>query len=266
VIANITCLIKACEKLGVSYKVLHPDQNVVQVSENPKLIFANRHTPFNLDSQSLIAKDKGFQYELLKNTVDMPKTLSYFQGDHSLESIVEDIQSNFDLPVIVKKNRGSCGCNVFLCKNKEEIHSALVKIFDEQTKDYDYVCLAQAKIDIKREFRVVVWQGKVKLVYEKVVEDWYDNFEVMSPLHKINAYAKRIEQNDKDLWQNLETFSEAVFQKFPIAWTGMDIAMNRQGQWFLIELNSAPAFDIFCKFCGDEPVVELFEKTLRDIL
>ena len=62
--------------------------------------------------------------------------------------------------MIVKRNRGSAGNNVLLCETKEQVQAAIATVFNVNSKDYDYVCLAQEYIDIRHEYRAVFFNQK----------------------------------------------------------------------------------------------------------
>ncbi len=76
---NIKLLLEACQKLSINYEILHRHQNLVRIKLNQNYYyFVNYSTPFNSKSVTEIFKDKEYTYELLKNTVKIPKTIGFF--------------------------------------------------------------------------------------------------------------------------------------------------------------------------------------------
>src|SRR3989344_8279821 len=111
---NTHCLIEAANRLNFWYKIFDENGNLIEIkTKNGKLFFANYGTPFNTDSFSKIAKDKGFTSLILKDVIRMPKTVSFFDPDYNeggelksinntLENITEEISKNFDFPMVIK--------------------------------------------------------------------------------------------------------------------------------------------------------------------
>ena len=96
----------------------------------------------------------------------MPKTKSYLSPycderysqyieNKTISDIIIDIENNFTYPMIIKKNRGSWGTNVFKVTNKISLEKALLTIFNENSNSYDYIALAQSCIDIQNEYRAI---------------------------------------------------------------------------------------------------------------
>ncbi|NEP13961.1 MAG: alpha-L-glutamate ligase, partial [Symploca sp. SIO2C1] len=132
-LTNIRVLIAACQELNIDFEFLHPNHNFVQIKINDNsYFFLNYATPFNSEVDASIFKDKGLTYQLLKDTVSIPYTVSFlspfckekyrkYLEYQNIDSIVEEINRKFTLPVIIKMNFGSQGKNVFLCKNIEQV-------------------------------------------------------------------------------------------------------------------------------------------------
>lgn len=265
---NIRCVIEACTRLQISHQIYDANQNFVEVQiKNKPYIFANFSTPFNSDSVSYVCKDKDFTYKLLKDTIEMPRTLSFFDPGYENEaykkyishkdhnSIVEEIVKTFNFPIIVKMNSGSMGKNVFLCNTRSEILTALQAIYKKDSPLYDYVALAQEQIQIKREYRAVVFEGKIMLLYEKDFSQatYVDN---LSPLHQANS--KTIHILDEILLEEINTFIKPIFGKFNIQFAGLDVILDSTGKLFLLEINSKPGFSYFAKDNGEDLLIQMY--------
>ena len=48
-----------------------------------------------------------------------------------------------------------------------------------------------------------------------------------------------------------------------IAYVGLDIALDEQGVYWLIEANSHPNFDVFIRDNGEEAIINLFQMILK---
>jgi len=271
---NIKCLVKAGEGLGFSIKYFDKYGNLVLLQKNNlKLWFANYSTPFNTQSHALLARDKSFSHLVLEGAIKTPKFKFYFDPKHpknkfdvykvfsNLDKIVEDVEGNFSLPVVVKKNRGEQGKNVFLCQDREEIKKAIEVIFDYKEKYYDYICLVEEYIPISKEYRVVCFDGEILLCYLKDNSggEFVGN---LSPLHFKNAKAVLIEGGE--LISKLQEFIGPIFKTLPIKFTGLDIIETKDGEFCLLEVNSQPMFKIAGKSFGEESIVEMYQKILKN--
>lgn len=272
-LTNISLVIEACQQLNIPYEILAPNRNLIRIKLHDRpYYFVNYSTPFNSEDTVHIFKDKEYTYQLLKNKIKNPKTLGfvspfcdekyrqYLQFQDSAEIATAAIET-FSLPAIVKRNRGSAGNNVFLCKTEEEVKSAIETVFNVNSKDCDYMCLAQEYIDIEIEYRAVFFDRKLVLLYEK--DNSGGKFAGnLSPLHWEGAKAKYI--SDSSIISEIEDFARPVFQETRIKYCGLDVALDRTGEYWLIEINSRPNFDIFVRDNDRQIVVKMFKDILEN--
>jgi glutathione synthase/RimK-type ligase-like ATP-grasp enzyme len=265
-------LIQACKNSSIAYEILHPNQNVVKVKFGDReYYFTNYSTPLTSQSVAEIFKDKQYFYQIFQGVVRMPRTLSFispycdekyleYLEFSSIDKIITEIKKNFALPVILKRNRGSGGNNVFKCTDLLEVRNALDHIFNINSKNYDYVALVQEPIHIVKEYRSVCLNHEQIVLYEKDISQakFTGN---LSPLHWEGAIAKQID--DVHVMQAINQLIKPIFQKMAIAYVGLDIAFDNQGNYWLIEANSHPNFDIFIRDNGEEAIVQLFQKILE---
>lgn len=271
-LTNIKMLLEACKKLSVEYEILHPNQNLVKVKIcDREFYFTNYSTPLTPQSIAEIFKDKQYFYQVFRDVVKMPRTVSFvspycdqkyqeYLQFSTIEEIIAEIESNFELPIILKRNRGSGGNNVFKCFDLPQVRNALDHIFDVNSKNYDYVALAQEPINIVKEYRSVCLNQEQVILYDKDFSqaEFTGN---LSPLHWEGAIAKQV--NNHETIAAIAEFIEPIFQKMPIAYVGLDVAIDDRGVYWLIEANSHPNFDIFIRDNGEDAIVELFEKFLK---
>ncbi|MEH2366801.1 ATP-grasp domain-containing protein [Nostoc sp.] len=267
---NVSLLLKACENLNISYEILHPSENLVKIKLNSKQhYFCNYSTPLLNQAVAHLLKDKEYTYHVLNKKVKLPRTVGFlspfcdtkykiYLKFPTIQDIVLEIKEKFETPVIIKRNSGASGHNVFLCKNINEIGTALKEIFNLNSK-YDYVALAQEFIQIKSEYRAVFLNKELVLLYEKDISDakFVGN---LSPLHWDGAKAKYI--NDPEILSEITNFAQPVFEELDLDYGGFDIVLDRDNQYWLIEINSHPNFGIFIRDNGEEHVLKIFEKML----
>lgn len=266
-------LVKACENLGIEVSKVDEIGNLLQIKINDQMYyFSIARVPINDESVSFICSFKSYTYRLLKDELPMPKTRSYndpnSEEEHtrinaqfkSQKAIVEDIVKNFDFPVMVKMSAGLQGKNVFKCDSKRKVAKAVKVIFNQKKRNYDSTVLAQKFIDIKNEYRVILLDGEIILLYEKVSEIKNIN---LSPLHNDDGKAVIIldEVIKKDIADIVD--KSPILKSFP--WIGLDIARDADGGWVVLELNVRPGFSYFIRDNGDEKVVEVYEKLLNRI-
>lgn len=270
-ISNIKMLIEACEQLNYQYQVMDENGNLVMVfDQNRRYPFANWTTPLNSLSVSRLCEDKQYFYQYFKSRIKMPKTLGYLNPEcdpkysnylkfANLEEIVQDIELNFQTPVIVKKNRGALGTHVFKCETQLDIINALVKIYRKDLKIGDYIALAQEYIKIDQEYRALVIDGELHCAYEKNIQNatYRDN---LSPLHWDGAIAKLVQ--DQTLLEQFQQFCQPLFQYGELRYAGLDLAVDTEQNLWLIEANSTPGVDYLMRDCGEEIVIEWYKKTL----
>ena len=269
----LTCLIKACQKIGLDYQFLDKEHNFIRVyTGSDPLYFQINKTPFNTAVMSGICIDKEHSYLLFRNSINMPKTIGFLDYNvaaqyrkylsyKSLKEIMDKIEMEFTYPVIIKKNKGGLGINVFLCQDREQVRESLKTIYNKKSSEYDYVALAQEYLPHKREFRLVCFRGEAVLAYERVSDNSKFNARYWE---SGKGRAKHV--TDQKIIDDLVSFVRPTFGITGLEYVGFDILMRNDGNYYLLELNSGPKYDHFIKCNGDEAVVAMYKKILGRVL
>jgi len=274
-LTNISLVLEACQQLNINYEILAPNQNLIRIQHSGQsYYFVNYVTPFNSAPIVQIFKDKEYTYQLLNSKIKTPKTIGFlspfceskyreYLKIQKCQEIATEVRKVFSLPLIIKRNRGSAGNNVFLCETLEQIQAAIETVFNVNSKDYDYVCLAQDYIDIRHEYRAVFSNQKLVLLYEKdkLGAKFTGN---LSPLHWEGAKAKHIK--DSKIISEIESFVQPVFAEINVTYGGFDIAIDQKGDYWLIEINSSPNYDIFVRDNDRQIVVTMFKDILEGLV
>lgn len=267
---NSQMLIKACQELNYEYQILHDNGHLVQVNHAGKSqLFINNFTPINSESASYLMKDKDYFYNYFKDCIPMPKSQGYlnpfcreeyrkYVKFYDLESITKDIELNFEYPVIIKRNRGTWGINVFKCNNSQEAIEALGKIF-KQDNNYDYIAMVQQYIEISKEYRALFMAGVLHCVYEKDISQ--ANFSGnLSRLHWEGSHATII--NDNLFLSEINKFCQPLVSNDLLKYVGLDVAIDVNNNFWIIEANSSPGLDYLVRDNGEEIAIAWYKKAL----
>lgn len=71
--------------------------------------------------------------------------------------------------MIVKRNSGTTGNNVFKVNSKSELKEAIETISNVNSKDFDRIAIAQDYLRIRTEYRAVYVNGELSFAYEKSI-------------------------------------------------------------------------------------------------
>ena len=272
--ANMSCLVAAAGRLGLSYVVHDPFGNLVSIDIAGPKYFANFATPLNRGSVERICRDKEFTYHVLKDRVRMPKTKGYldpipadmgsiaYRQHSDLAAIVSDIKERFGWPAVIKMNTGSLGRNVFLAGDEQGAEAALEAIFNKDSRDYDYVALAQEYVPHVREYRVIILKGEVVLLYEKDASEGVFTGN-LSPLHHDRSVARHI--SDVHEIERFASLAHDIYSTLGVAYAGLDVVERSSGELVLIEVNAHPGFTFFVRDNGEEPLIAMYEKLLKEL-
>ncbi len=254
---NIPWIKLAARQMNLDFKVLDSDEGLGVLTQGIEhFYFVNCATPFNRQDLSRVAKDKYFTYLICKDLVLTPKTLIFIDPAspltlqdyvrfNSIRDIVNESILRLGEDIIVKKNSGQRNENVFSCKSSKEIELAFIEIFNKNSSKYDYIGLAQEKVTIIKELRVIVGYGEVLLVYQK----W-----------------KFTKVTDALILSRVKDFVHKIHERLELNFMGLDLAINHENQLVLIEINSAPRLEFYVRENGASEVINIFKFVITKFL
>lgn len=269
---HLECLVSAADKLGLKYDFIDKNHDFVQIqTHNQVLNFIKNATPFNTEDISKICTDKSFTRQILNSVLNMAKTVDYidpfiaqeyrsYTKFQTYEEVAKDIEANFNFPIIIKPNSKTRGIHVYKAYNYNDILESVQKIFYQNQINYDYLLLAQEFLDIKQEYRVVFFNRIIVLSYLKDNSNavFTDN---LSPLHWDNS--KAVEITDINFNQKAQEFINPIFKKLNVVFGGLDIVVDTNGKWWLIEINTFPGFRKFLENNPKSRLIKMYEDILK---
>lgn len=270
---HIRCLTQACKQLNVDFSFLDEEQNLVELHIHQKsFLFHSNRTPFNTEALAGLCLDKGHTWQVLHQHVRMPRTLAFMDMQvppkyrhylryHSCEAIIAEIEDTLTYPLVVKRNRGALGNNVFLCHNRQEVGAALARIYNKALPGYDYIALAQEFIPSLQEYRLVCFRGEPVLLYERYAGD-----KTFKALYWEAPEGQPILVEDEALIREQMAFLQPVFQRLHPGYVGVDLVRSVSGEWVLLELNSGPRVDHFIEFNGPERIIAMYARIVQRLL
>lgn len=271
---NMRCFVEACARCAVPYTIQDEIGNWVTIHCNQRdFHFIRTKTPFNSSSLDTIFRDKEYTYRLLHKEIPTPETVAYLDPridaqwqplvvHKTQQAIHDDIVTRFGFPVIIKRNSGAQGDNVFKANTIADVDGALTTIFNAEQKNYDILAIAQPYIDIAHEYRVLWFNGEVVLVYEKVAPSGKHNS--LSPLANQDSFTRIIAPTDA-VYTQIEAFLTQSPTISTFMFCGFDIAIDTQGVMWLIEVNGWPGTSKCIRDNGDEPIIEVYMRMLKHL-
>jgi len=123
---------RVADELGLTSRFIDDYKFVLVIDfGNKSHTFIANNIGINDEAVRKICNDKFYTYLLLKNVINLPKTLSFVdpnaediylnQGKLSLNKIEEKIITTHTYPILIKANSLSRGINVFKCLDRDQV-------------------------------------------------------------------------------------------------------------------------------------------------
>lgn len=269
-----------CKEEDIKIEIMSNDYLIKLTKNNVTKFIWGCKFPLNNHSIGSIIDDKYALYEICKNN-NIPIIEhqivwdpSNKLGENTLE-ILKEYFNKYNRDVVLKPNNGSKGIDVYHLTNLDDLINVSNNLFSK------YFSLSICPYyDIKNEYRVVILDNEVKLVYEKdkLVVKGNDKDRVKDLLNKSNpiyfqnmdlakydyvlsdgeileydwrfnlsrgATAKLI--NDKNLENKIASLALDVTKILGACFVSVDI-INSNGNLLVMEVNSGVCIDKVCNF------------------
>ena len=281
---------KICDEDNIRYKFLSKDW-IIMLEKDGKTRFISGYK-FDLNSHGLglIADDKYALYEILRDkgipviehriVYNKTNKLDYAIGCNTNEYVKEYFMKNNN-HIVIKPNDGTCGHNVFNVTDINDIDKILDKLFVN-----NYSISMCPFYNIKHEYRVIMLEGKNKLLYAKylpivtgdgnktirqlLIEFNYDYFidklkdskydrilaneEKFEYTWKFNlsqgSIAKKL--NDKLLESKLIKIAKQVCDEINLKFGSIDIVQTTNNDLFVLEVNSGVMLENYIRLNPNE--------------
>lgn len=277
---------------NLSYEVLSCDL-VIKLTKDNKIRYINGYK-FGLNSHSLglILDDKYATYELLNSLgisvckhhiLFRPTNHNSYAKNYNSFDYCYDLFLKYNKNVILKVNNGTCGDGVYHITTKKE----LKKIYNHLLK-YNFSISLCPYYDIKNEYRVILLNNEIKIMYGKInpvvigngkdklidlLKDFNINyFGYKANLKKNINYNKVLKKDEKfiyDFKYNLskgsiitedidkETKSiiskmaKDVSKKINLGFGSIDIIKTNDDKYYVLEINSGVMIENYIKLTSD---------------
>lgn len=277
---------------NLSYEVLSCDL-VIKLTKGNKIRYINGYK-FGLNSHSLglILDDKYATYELLNSLgisvckhhiLFRPNNHNSYAKNYNSFKYCYDLFLKYNKNVILKVNNGTCGDGVYHITTKKE----LKKIYNHLLK-YNFSISLCPYYDIKNEYRVILLNNEIKIMYGKInpvvigngkdklidlLKDFNINyFGYKTNLKKNINYNKVLKKDEKfiyDFKYNLskgsiitedidkETKSiiskmaKDVSKKINLGFGSIDIIKTNDDKYYVLEINSGVMIENYIKLTSD---------------
>ena len=220
---------------------------------------------FSLNNQGIsnIMDDKGLFYDLLTYKKIPIITHHIIFNKYDREEII-NLFNGYNHKVIVKGNIGTCGKEVYKIEDENRLFEIIDKLLETQ-----YSLSLCPYYDIVNEYRVIVLNNEIKLIYgkenAKVVGDGIHSLQELGTIfnpsyytkHQLDNYvpkkdeevildyrfnlsngARVIEKIDKKLEKNIKDLANLVIKETNPTFASIDIIKTSDNKLLVMEANS----------------------------
>lgn len=264
-----------CDEENIKFSLLSKDFLIKLEKEKIHYIFGYKF-PLNNHGIGQVLDDKYATFEVLKDlnfkTVEIIPIFNNYNSNHLLDYL------NKHKEVIVKSNIGTCGNEVFKVSNMPD----LIDKLDELLQKNSPVCLSPY-YHIKNEYRVIILNNEVKLIYGKkrpiiigngvktileLLQEFNPNYySKQNNLSDLNINLDRVLENnetleigfkfnlsrgstifdiDNNLKEKLSNMALSIALKLDIKFASIDI-IETNDDFLVLEINSGVMMDNFMK-------------------
>ena len=215
-----------------------------------KLYIKGKNFGTNNSLSAAFAKNKAQTFEILRRNkiaavphyeIYQPAYYSIF-GDQTKRNRIRinAIIKKEKLPLVLKPAEGNKSRDVYLVHNKRQLNKLMTELF---LIDKELV-LAPFR-EIKHEYRTVVLNGKVELIYDKVKKERVKRGKLV-----FGSRAKKLESTDKN-YKKLETIAKKSAKALRIDFATVDIIETEKEGLEVLEINSNVCLGNFGNRCQE---------------
>jgi len=286
-----------CKEENIDYKLISEDWVMVLTKDNITKCISGYRFSLNDHALGSVIDDKYAFYDLCKiNNLPIIEHDILFNPNSKLGSNTNNLKDKYfkeyNNDVVIKPNMGTEGTDVYHINNKEDLNNIINKLFE--TNFSISMC---PFYKIEKEYRVVVLNNKVELIFEKnkpvVIGDgnksikdllielnpyYFNNKILVDKYNKIlkigevfeydwrfnlskGATAKLVE--DTTLYEKLSDFALNVCQKIGGNFLSVDI-IKCKDNLYLMEANSGVCINKVCNFIDKDLKItkEIYRKAI----
>ena len=283
-----TIIKEICDEENIDYKVISKDWIIVLEKNGVTNLITGYKFGINNHALGELLDDKYATFELLKqkdipiiehNILYGPKNNNeYAKGINNIE-YVKKLFNKYNNDVVLKINDGTCGANVIHIQDEAE----LTKQYERLSEKFFSMSLCPY-YDIENEYRAIVVNGKVELLYKKIkpivigdgkrtikellidfnmeyfknIDD--ENLQKVLPDGVSYEYDWRFNlakgskasfDIDKKLKNDIENLAQLISKRIGLGFGSIDIIKTIDNKLFVMEINSGVMMENFVKQVQD---------------
>jgi len=227
------------------YAVTRIIDGVYELKKGSKKVYIRgKNFGLNTSLAASFAKNKAQTFEILRRNgikavphyeLYQPALYALF-GDQEKRNKkrINAIIKKEKLPLVVKPAEGNKARGVSLVRSKRQINRAINDLFITENE----VVLCPFR-DIKHEYRTVILNGKVELIFDKVKPERIKHGKLV-----FGARAQKIEESDK-AYKKLEAIAKRAAKALGLDFATVDIIETENEGFEVLEINSSVCIGSF---------------------
>jgi len=288
---SIQLLVKEiCEEEGIKFSLISNDWIIVMEKDDKVHYLIGMRFDLNNYVSAKICNDKYACFSALKH-FDIPVCDYHILYKNTSREEVIDTFNKYNKNIVLKSNKGCYGDSVYHIEEENDLFNKMELLFKN-----NYSISMCPFYDIKCEYRVIVLNNNVELIYGKkraiVVGDGVhtiyellcefnrpffekidhkdldivlekDKEYVYSFKHNISKGAKPFKIDDNDLYNRLSSLATTATKKLNLNFVSVDIVELLNNELKIIEINSGVITNICDYFDdGEEIAKRIYKKAV----